>query len=63
MRKDRQAGTVRGRLLLLTLALLAAFTLLLAVYDSVMVGDLRERMLLEAEEPLQNYMQEFHNRK
>ena len=30
---------------------------------SVMVGDLRERMLLEAEEPLQNYMQEFHNRK
>ena len=63
MRKDRQAGTVRGRLLLLTLALLAAFTLLLAVYGSVMVGDLRERMLLEAEEPLQNYMQEFHNRK
>ena len=63
MRKDRQAGTVRGRLLLLTLALLAAFTLLLAVYGSVMVGDLRERMLLEAEEPLQSYMQEFHNRK
>ena len=63
MRKDRQAGTVRGRLLLLTLALLAAFSLLLAVYGSVMVGDLRERMLLEAEEPLQSYMQEFHNRK
>ena len=63
MRKDWQEGTVRGRLLLLTLALLAAFTLLLAVYGSVMVGDLRERMLLEAEEPLQSYMQEFHNRK
>ena len=58
MRKDRQAGTVRGRLLLLT-----PFSLLLAVYGSVMVGDLRERMLLEAEEPLQSYMQEFHNRK
>ena len=31
MRKDRQAGTVRGRPLVVKLALLAAFTLVLAV--------------------------------
>ena len=61
MRKNLQAGSVRSRLLLLTLVLLVAFTLLLSVYSFVLVNDLTGRMLAEAEEPMQNYMQEFHN--
>ncbi len=61
MRKNLQAGSVRSRLLLLTLVLLVAFTLLLSVYSFVLVNDLAGRMLAEAEEPLQNYMQEFHD--
>lgn len=61
MRKDLQAGSVRSRLLLLTLVLLVAFTLLLSVYSFVLVNDLTGRMLAEAEEPMRNYMQEFHD--
>lgn len=59
MKQRQYFVSVRSRLLVFSIALLAVFVLLLTVYGAVIVRDLNDQLLSEAEEPVHNYMQEF----